>query len=86
MRFTRLLLALPIVSSLLLSSAYAQTADNTVNTGLPAYGTYTGSTFDSVQMGNGNLHIQIPLISVPGGGFPRVTPSYMTVKAGRLVA
>jgi hypothetical protein len=68
--FTRLacrLLAI-LILSLIARTTVGQTVDNTVNVGLPAYASYSGSQFDSVQMNNGNLHIQIPLRSATGRG------------------
>jgi RHS repeat-associated protein len=37
-------------------------------TGFPENGVFEGSSFDSVQMNNGNLHLQIPFKCVPGRG------------------
>ena len=36
--------------------------------GLPANGSFQGSDFDSVQLNNGNLHIEIPLYKLSGRG------------------
>lgn len=36
--------------------------------GFPEHGDFSGSDFESVQMNNDNLHIQIPLWSLPGRG------------------
>jgi RHS repeat-associated protein len=36
--------------------------------GLPANGAFDGSDFDTVQLNNGNLHIELPLYSLPGRG------------------
>jgi RHS repeat-associated protein len=36
--------------------------------GLPAHGSFDGSDFDTVQLNNGNLHIVLPLYSLPGRG------------------
>ena len=47
-------------------SAIAQ--DNSSNIGLPPNGVFSGSSVESVQVNNGNLHIEIPLYSVPGRG------------------
>jgi len=38
------------------------------NVGLPANGTFHGSNIDTVQLNNGNLHIDIPLLHLPGIG------------------
>jgi hypothetical protein len=67
-----------LVTSLLLLSvatlAKGQSADEqTVNDeqiGFPEDGLFSGSTFDSVQTNNGNLHIEIPLWTVKGRGIP----------------
>ena len=37
-------------------------------TGFPENGVFEGSSFDSVQMNNGNLHLQIPFKCIPGRG------------------
>lgn len=41
---------------------------NKNNIGLPDNGAFSGSDFDSIQLQNGNLHIEIPLPSNPGRG------------------
>ncbi len=41
-------------------------------TGLPAFGSFHGGTFDNVNLQNGNLHLEIPIVSVP----QRVGPNY----------
>lgn len=48
----------------------AQEVENNANVGLPENGTFSGSAIDNVQLNNGNLHIDIPLISIPGRGIP----------------
>jgi YD repeat-containing protein len=40
------------------------------NVGLPINGEFSGGSVDSVQLNNGNLHIDIPLLEVPGVGIP----------------
>jgi hypothetical protein len=40
------------------------------NVGVPINGAFSGSNVDSVQLNNGNLHIDIPLLDVPGLGIP----------------
>src|SRR6266581_1626365 len=40
------------------------------NTNLPPFGSYHGSDFDIVSVQNGNLHIKIPIITVPQRGKP----------------
>jgi hypothetical protein len=41
---------------------------NSSNIGLPPNGVFSGSGIDSVQVNNGNLHIEIPLYSLHGRG------------------
>jgi len=43
---------------------------NSLNIGFPANADFSGSNFDSVQLNNGNLHIEVPLWSVKGRGLP----------------
>jgi YD repeat-containing protein len=69
----RLLCRTGLISLMVLASSFpgvvqAQTANNSVNVGFPETGVFEGSDFDSVQMNNGNLHIQIPFSSIPGRG------------------
>src|ERR1700722_19376435 len=48
--------------------AFTQDLTNPLNIGLPANGVFSGTDFDSVQLNNGNLHIEIPLWSTKGRG------------------
>jgi hypothetical protein len=41
---------------------------NVNNVGLPATGVFSGGSIDSVQLQNGNLHVDIPLLHLPGIG------------------
>jgi RHS repeat-associated protein len=50
----------------LVSSSFAQLGDGQNN--LPAFGSFSGSNFDIVSLQNGNLHISIPILSVPQRG------------------
>src|ERR1051326_3129267 len=50
------------------SSMFAQDENNKSNIGFPENGVFSGSKFDSVQLNNGNLHIEIPLFDVKGRG------------------
>src|SRR5207302_9049298 len=53
--------------------ALAQDAINVANhnsIGFPQNGIFNGSDFDTVQLNNGNLHIEIPLWSLSGRGLP----------------
>jgi len=71
MRFTRFLLALPILSYLLLLTAPARAQldiDPTLERGLKPYGAFEGGAIDSVSMTNGNLNLHIPLLSYPQRG------------------
>lgn len=52
------------------SSALSQDITNPLNIGLPKNGDFSGSDFESVQLNNGNLHIEIPLWTIPGRGLP----------------
>jgi RHS repeat-associated protein len=45
--------------------AHAQYTDDSTLTGLPPFGSFHGSDFDSVLLQNGNLHVQIPILSLP---------------------
>ncbi len=45
--------------------ACAQYTDDSTLTGLPPFGSFHGSDFDSVLLQNGNLHVQIPILSLP---------------------
>ncbi len=38
------------------------------NVGLPANGAFSGGSVDTVQLNNGNVHIDIPLLHLPGIG------------------
>ena len=40
------------------------------NIGLPVNGVFSGGQIDSVQLNNGNLHLDIPLLDLPGVGIP----------------
>lgn len=48
---------------------YAQTSSLPLNqVGLPDNGTFQAGTIDSIQLNNGNLHVDIPLLHLPGIG------------------
>jgi hypothetical protein len=53
--------------TLVASSVLAQETGNQA-AGLPMNGTFQGSDIDSVQLNNGNLHIEIPLYTLSGRG------------------
>lgn len=55
-----------ILAAVSFSFAQADTGSQAI--GLPAHGSFSGSDFDNVQLNNGNLHIEIPLYSLPGRG------------------
>src|SRR5919201_1225288 len=61
---------LSILICLLLAASItlAQGTDNNFNVGFPPNGIFSGSNFDSVQVTNGNLHIEIPVWSTDGRG------------------
>jgi RHS repeat-associated protein len=52
------------------SPCFSQNIDNNTNVGTPENGLFHGGTFDTVQLANGNLHIEIPLWATPGRGVP----------------
>jgi RHS repeat-associated protein len=64
----RLLLAMPLILAICSTCSAQQGVDNAVNTGLPANGVFHGSDIESVQVNNGNLHVDIPIWSVKGRG------------------
>ncbi|HEV2424665.1 MAG TPA: hypothetical protein VGZ29_07555 [Terriglobia bacterium] len=41
-----------------------------VTTGLPPFGSFGGGPFDTVNLANLNVHLQIPIINKPGRGLP----------------
>lgn len=53
-------------------SCFPQTAGipDAGNVGVPINGAFSGSNIDSVQLNNGDLHIDIPLLDIPGLGIP----------------
>jgi RHS repeat-associated protein len=58
------------------SFAVAQAAPNDYQIGTPTHGDFSGTGFESVQLNNGNLHIEIPLWSAAGRG-PSVGFNYV---------
>lgn len=44
--------------------------NNSQNVGLPSNGSFEGSSIESVQVNNGNLHVEIPLFTLAGRGLP----------------
>jgi RHS repeat-associated protein len=64
---TRKILLLALLLFGFTSAASAQDPDD-IQQGLKAYGTYRGGDFDSVSMNNGNLVVDIPLVSYPQRG------------------
>jgi hypothetical protein len=56
------------VVTILACLVVAQSANNNVNVGFPTNGDFTGSSFDNVQLGNGNLHLEIPIYTNKGRG------------------
>jgi hypothetical protein len=68
---------LPLLASttcfclVLLSASFSPIAtaqDGFSDPGFPSYGSFHGSNFDSVLLQNGNLHMHVPILSVPGRG------------------
>jgi hypothetical protein len=57
---------------LVVPSCFPQTAGipDAGNVGVPINGAFSGSNIDSVQLNNGDLHIDIPLLDIPGLGVP----------------
>ena len=49
--------------------SFAQEQSNGTSVGFPPGASFAGSSIESVQANNGNLHIQIPLWTLPGRGF-----------------
>jgi RHS repeat-associated protein len=68
----RITIALLLIAA---ASLTAQTTNN-VNVGLPPNASYDGTGIESVQANNGNLHIEIPLFTLPGRGLS-VNVSYV---------
>ena len=62
--------AIAAISLLFPTSSTAQAAytPNVNNVGLPSTGVFSGGSIDSVQLQNGNLHVDIPLLHLPGIG------------------
>jgi hypothetical protein len=71
-RSFRILLAASALVLASLSPAYGQTVTRSLDIGFPEGGVFSGSNFDNVQLNNGNLHIEIPLLTIPGRGLPVV--------------
>jgi YD repeat-containing protein len=57
-----------LATAFLASFASAQAPLPLNQVGLPSNGVYSGGTIDSVQLNNGNLHVDIPLLHLPGIG------------------
>jgi hypothetical protein len=47
---------------------HAQQVNPGTNSGLPPFGSFHGIDFDTVNLQNGNLHIEIPILSVKQRG------------------
>ena len=65
--------ALGVIASISLLCPAASRAQNAYipnvgNVGLPENGVFSGGSIDSVQLQNGNLHVDIPLLHLPGIG------------------
>ncbi len=59
-----------IVVLLLLVWAFAQIGFTQAATGLPPFGSFALGEIDAVNLANGNVHIQIPLVHKAGRGIP----------------
>src|SRR5712692_11619343 len=57
-----------ILAAILAPLSRAQSVYNEINVGTPPNGLFHGGEADTVQTNNGNLHIEVPLWSVPGRG------------------
>ena len=68
MKTTYSLLVVAVALLLSPAQALAQYVHTGNQTGLPPFGTFHGSNFDAVSMQNGNLHIEIPLVSAKQRG------------------
>jgi hypothetical protein len=67
MKLFKLWVVIAILSASALNcKLWGQSTSASVATGFPENGVFEGSSFDSIQMNNGNLHIQIPFITLPG--------------------
>ncbi len=55
--------------------AFAQDTNNQA-VGFPANGSFSGGGIDTVQLNNGNLHVELPLFALPGRG-PGVAVKYV---------
>src|SRR5713226_813006 len=49
-------------------SCFGQDVNNSLNVGIPENGVFHGTDIETVQLGNGGLHIELPLWSVAGRG------------------
>jgi RHS repeat-associated protein len=58
--------ALLLLSCCACCIASPQAVNSGNQTGLPVFQSFSGSQFDSISMSNGSLHIDIPLVSIPG--------------------
>ena len=63
-----LVIAATLLWHLFLTSALAQGVPNEYRIGFPEHGDFSGSDFESVQLNNNNLHIELPLWTLPGRG------------------
>ncbi|MGH9685401.1 MAG: RHS repeat domain-containing protein [Candidatus Acidiferrales bacterium] len=46
------------------SGTFAQQVNSGTESGFPPYGSFSGSSFDTVLLENGNLHVEMPIVSV----------------------
>src|SRR5437868_8575607 len=57
-----------LVTALLSCIGFAGAQDQFNDSGIPSYGSFHGSNFDSVMLQNGNLHATVPVLSVAERG------------------
>ena len=71
-RSAQMHLASPVLLALVLSCSLTPVAGAQVNpgteAGVPAYGSFEGSHFDQINLLNGNLHLEIPVLTVKERG------------------
>ena len=56
------------ISALLLFVALTGTTAAQVATGVPAFNSFAGGSFDTINLGDLNVHLQIPIINKAGRG------------------
>src|SRR5271155_1936068 len=82
---SRLLTGVLFLLCVLGACTWGQDPTNAYNVGLPENGVFSGSNFDSVQLNNDNLHIELPLFSVKGRNGLSVFSKYIYDSSGLFV-